>query len=557
MYNEFYRFTRKPFNITPNPEFLFLSDNHKEVFAHLLYGIRNHSGFIEVTGEVGTGKTTVLRTLLNQLDNEDYRLAFVFNPALSALELLQTINREYGVNSASSSRSELQTALNEFLLAENRAGRTVVLVIDEAQNLQAEVLEEIRLLSNLETETDKLVQIVLVGQPELAATLSRPDLRQLSQRITVRYHLKPMSAADTTEYINHRLRVAGHAGHELFEPRAIREIWRFSRGYPRLINVVCDRALLVGFAGESRRITAGMIRQAIAELGRENRAGGTGLVGRVLFAGCLLVALVLAGYLYLQRGAVPLPEQSTAPGQTSGAAELPVAAVVDPPAAIGWEELSAARRALSEIAGPATLKPAVEALFAEWAIADFELPRIDTIDQLRQASRTLDFDTLYFTGEFAGLQQINLPALLEFNLPGEAEPRFLTMTALDAEQARITPALDGRDSVPLELLKGLWTGRAHVLWKNHDQLGYLSAPGEAGPEVRVLQGLLQRAGYYPQPPSGIYDRQTLDSVTRFQAERGLVQDGRVGPLTLIHLYRASGLFRQPGLQSPAVTGGAS
>jgi len=209
MYNEFYRFTRKPFNITPNPDFLFLSDNHKEVFAHLLYGIQNHSGFIEVTGEVGTGKTTVLRTLLNQLDTEDYRLAFVFNPALSALELLQTINREYGVNSASSSRSELQAALNAFLLAENRAGRTVVLVIDEAQNLQAEVLEEIRLLSNLETETDKLVQIVLVGQPELAATLSRPDLRQLSQRITVRYHLKPMSAADTTEYINHRLRVAG------------------------------------------------------------------------------------------------------------------------------------------------------------------------------------------------------------------------------------------------------------------------------------------------------------------------------------------------------------
>jgi len=556
MYNEFYRFTRKPFNITPNPDFLFLSDNHKEVFAHLLYGIQNHSGFIEVTGEVGTGKTTVLRTLLNQLDTEDYRLAFVFNPALSALELLQTINREYGVHSSSSSRSELQAALNEFLLVENRAGRTVVLVIDEAQNLQAEVLEEIRLLSNLETETDKLVQIVLVGQPELAATLSRPDLRQLSQRITVRYHLKPMSAADTTEYINHRLRVAGHAGHELFEPRAVREIWRFSRGYPRLINVVCDRALLVGFAGESRRITAGMIRQAIAELGRESRSSGAGRGGRWLFAGCLLVALAVAGYLYLQQGAVPLAEETAAPGQTS-AAELPVAAVVDPPAAIGWEELSAARRALSEVTGPATFKPAVEALFAQWAIADFELPRIDTIDQLRQVSRTLDLDTLYFTGEFTGLQQINLPALLEFNLPGEAEPRFLAMTAVNAEQARITPALDGRDSVPLELLKGLWTGRAHVLWKNHDELGYLSTPGEASPEVRVLQGLLQRAGYYPQPPSGVYDRQTLDSVTRFQAERGLVQDGRVGPLTLIHLYQASGLFRQPVLLPPAVAGGAS
>jgi len=550
MYNEFYQFSKKPFNITPNPDFLFLSDNHKEVFAHLLYGIQNHTGFIEVTGEVGTGKTTVLRTLLNQLDTEDYRLAFVFNPALSALELLQTINREYGVTSASSSRSELQAALNTFLLSENRAGRTVVLVIDEAQNLQAEVLEEIRLLSNLETETDKLVQIVLVGQPELAATLSRPELRQLSQRITVRYHLKPMAAADTGEYINHRLRVAGHGGGELFEPGAVREIWRFSRGYPRLINVVCDRALLVGYSCESRRISAAMLRQAIRELSRDVKSDARRSKPIWLVSGLLLILLVV-GVIYLQPTALHAP---ALPEPTSAVTE-PEASALPDQAAPSFEALTNLRAQLSAIPSQETLRQGSVALFGEWAVPAFDLPEFTTVGDLRSASESMGLNVLNYTGEFDSLIKINLPVLVELNLPGADAPRFLALLAVAGDEARIAPALDGGDALPLGLLKGLWTGRAHILWKNHAELDFVSRPGEQNDSVKGLQELLQRIGYFSQPLHGSYDQATLEGVTRFQAEHGLIQDGRVGPLTLIHLYQATGLFRQPQLQ-PAAAGGA-
>ncbi|MEJ2699374.1 MAG: AAA family ATPase, partial [Desulfuromonadales bacterium] len=271
MYCEFYGFKEKPFTITPNPRFIFLSKNHKEVFAHLLYGIRNHSGFIEVSGEVGTGKTTVLRTLLNQLQDDAYRLAFIFNPSLSALDLLRSINREFGIPDEPHNATALLAALNDFLLRENAAGRTVVLVIDEAQNLEPAVLEQIRLLSNLETETDKLIQIILVGQPELGRMLDQPGLRQLSQRITVRYDLHPMDFDDTRAYIEHRLAVAGCVNRKLFTPGAVKKIYRFAKGFPRLINILCDRALLIGYSEDIQEISASVVDAAIGELRRENQ----------------------------------------------------------------------------------------------------------------------------------------------------------------------------------------------------------------------------------------------------------------------------------------------
>ncbi len=301
MYCEHFGFTEKPFSITPNPRFIFLSKNHREVFAHLLYGIRNRCGFIEVTGEVGTGKTTVLRTLLEQLSGDDYRLAFIFNPSLTAQELLRSINREYGIVADAPTATELLEALNDFLLRENAAGRTVVLVIDEAQNLQPVVLEQIRLLSNLETETDKLIQIVLVGQPELGWMLEQPGLRQLSQRITVRYHLKPLDFEDAGIYIRHRLEIAGVRDRDLFTPQAVRLIYRYSRGYPRLINVVCDRALLVAYGEETREVSAEMVRGAIRELRRQARPAP---LWRRYWRPLLATALLAAAGLWLLTGGV-------------------------------------------------------------------------------------------------------------------------------------------------------------------------------------------------------------------------------------------------------------
>jgi general secretion pathway protein A len=283
MYCEFFGFRESPFTITPNPRFLFMSDQHREAFAHLLYAVESRAGFVELTGEVGTGKTTLLRTFLNRLDAEGHRTALIFNPCLSSLELLKSINREFGIAAELDSRIELLQALNTFLLDQKTAGRSVVLVIDEAQNLAIDVLEQIRLISNLETETDKLIQIVLSGQPELLTVLGRDELRQLNQRITVRYHLLPMDFESMGRYIDHRMELAGRYRAAEFSAAAQKKIYRYSNGVPRLVNVACDRALLIGYTEESRVITGKMAAQAISEVvGRTPYARGMAIFSRLL-----------------------------------------------------------------------------------------------------------------------------------------------------------------------------------------------------------------------------------------------------------------------------------
>ena len=266
MYTKYFGFNEKPFTLTPNPRFIYLSKNHKEAFAHLLYGINNHYGFIELIGEVGTGKTTVLRTLLNQLQEESYRTALIVNPCLTGVELLRSICHEFGLVVQSEHVNDHLVAINNFLLSETSKGRTVVLVIDESQNLDPVVLEQIRLISNLETENDKLIQIVLAGQPELGTLLQRPELRQLNQRIAVRYRLKSMDMLETRAYIRHRMEVAGETGGVSFSPFAVRWTYFYTRGIPRLINILCDRALLIAYGDERRRISTGVVTRAIIEL---------------------------------------------------------------------------------------------------------------------------------------------------------------------------------------------------------------------------------------------------------------------------------------------------
>ncbi|UFS71297.1 AAA family ATPase [Geomonas sp. RF6] len=266
MYCNFFGFRESPFNLTPNPRFLFMSSQHREALAHLVYAVENHAGFIELTGEVGTGKTTLLRSFLGRLDGRGHCTALIFNPCLTSLELLQNINREFGLPWEEGSRMHLLQLLNQFLLEQKKGGRNVVLVMDEAQNLSPEVLEQIRLISNLETETDKLIQIVLSGQPELLSLLSRDELRQLNQRITVRYHLRPMSFESTRRYIEHRMELAGRFRAADFSGAALKAIYRFSGGVPRLVNVACDRALLIAYTMECKSISGSMAQQALAEV---------------------------------------------------------------------------------------------------------------------------------------------------------------------------------------------------------------------------------------------------------------------------------------------------
>jgi general secretion pathway protein A len=265
VYEQFYGFREPPFNLTPDPRFLFFSDRHREAFNHILFGIQERKGFIQLTGEVGAGKTTVCRAILKQL-GDGYRTALILNPSLTSSQLLRAILTELGLAPRTSDRAASLEFLNHFLLEQAAAGHDVVLLIDEAQDLGNELLEQVRLLSNLETEQRKLLQIVLIGQPELREKLNGQGLRQLRQRITVRYHLTPLSRAETERYIDHRLRVAGGVGRPTFTPWAIRTIHRYSRGVPRLINAVCDKALLYGFVNATDELDGRSVRQAIREL---------------------------------------------------------------------------------------------------------------------------------------------------------------------------------------------------------------------------------------------------------------------------------------------------
>lgn len=265
MYEPFYGLKEKPFSLTPDPRYLFLSEKHKEAFAHLLFGIKNRMGFIMVTGEIGTGKTTICRALLSQLD-PDTELAFIFNPCLNPVELLKRILTEFGVQTKLETLLDLTDELNEFLLNKSRQQKNCVLVIDEAQNLTPPVLEQIRLLSNLETEKEKLLQIVLIGQPELLDRLKLHELRQLNQRITARYHLNPLDEQETKQYIAYRIHIAGGKKRIQFTPKAHKLIYKYSKGIPRLINSICDRSLLVGYTREKKIIDHHIVKQALKEL---------------------------------------------------------------------------------------------------------------------------------------------------------------------------------------------------------------------------------------------------------------------------------------------------
>ena len=265
MYCQFYSLKERPFNVTSDPAFFFLSRQHKEALSHLLYGVVQRKGILVITGEIGTGKTTLCRFFLNQLP-KNIKTAFILNPYFSEIQLLEAIINDFGLKVRNKSRLSFVWELNRFLLSESEEGNNVVLIIDEAQNLRPQALEQVRLLSNLETEKDKLIQIVLMGQPELNRKLNLYDLRQLQQRIMVRYHIMPLEGGEVNDYINHRLNIAGSDGSIKLTDEAFKAISDFSCGVPRLINIICDRALLAGFVADTKTIDLDIINKCIKEL---------------------------------------------------------------------------------------------------------------------------------------------------------------------------------------------------------------------------------------------------------------------------------------------------
>jgi len=265
MYKNFYGFREKPFEITPDPKFLYLSENHKEALAHLTYAVRERRGFTVITGEVGTGKTTLIQTLLSKLDGNT-KTAYLFNPIMGSTDFLHYICQDLGLKGQKKSKGQYLTQLHIFLMACYSNNDNVVLIIDEAQNLDPKLLEEVRLLTNLETSKSKLLQVILMGQPELNEILEDPKFRQLKQRVSLRYHVQPLNKEDTKKYIKKRLRIAGTFDLNIFTPKALNKIYKYTKGIPRLINIVCDNALLMGYATDQKAIGSKIIHEVIKNL---------------------------------------------------------------------------------------------------------------------------------------------------------------------------------------------------------------------------------------------------------------------------------------------------
>jgi general secretion pathway protein A len=529
LYREFYNLEEKPFALLPDPRFLYLGSSHREALAHLLYGVEAGEGFIEVIGQVGTGKTTLCRTLLDRFA-PNVHVAFIFNPSQSELELLQGIAREFGLATEGRGRSELVNELNEFLLKTRAAERRAVLVIDEAQNLPRDVLEQLRLLSNLETEREKLLQIVLIGQPELEENLSRSDLRQLRQRITVRWDIRPLDRAETEDYVSHRLRVAGRrGGGPLFTSGAMNALYRASKGTPRLINAIADRALLAGYAARRERINGRIVKRAIREMVNTG-AGRQSWRAVALWAGApLLCAAVAGGALYVH------PEWLPRFGALSVATALPeegYTAVAESPD----QNLQRLAPALLARTAEQSASQALARILQLWGISAELPPSIapSSMAVVLKGVSNLRLNPDFTT--FAEIRKLDQPVILEFE-PRAGELRYAVLHTLQGELAGVS-AGDENFLIRTSTLNRYWTGRAMFAWRNFESLAILT-PGDARPGVRLLQNALTRLGYMaPGDPSAEYDERTELAVRKFQEGQGLPGTGELGFKSMISLYHA-------------------
>jgi len=529
MYLKFFGLNEKPFAITPDPRYLYLSERHAEALAHLLYGINEAGGFVQLTGEVGTGKTTIVRSLLAQAP-KDAEIALILNPRMTAPEFLLTICEELGIDVPAASRASLKDlvdVLSGYLLRAHAEGRRVVLVVDEAQNLSFEVLEQVRLLTNLETNTQKLLQIILIGQPELRELLARNELRQLAQRITGRYHLDPLSREETTAYARHRLRVAG-ATSELFSPWALREVYRLSRGVPRIINVICDRALLGAYSLDRHRVSGALVRRAAAEV--FGRAFAAFWLPWAAAAGlAALLAAVTATLWALGPWSPGAHGAGTARANAvvALAAPAPVpGAVVAPPPAPTLAQLLAAHAAETDT------DSAFGKLFTLWG-AKYQT---DGTDPCTQASR-LHLECLAERGSFGQLRVYNHPAILMLSDAGGASHQVV-LSGLDDEHARLE--LGGAQAVGLGELSHFWLGDFVMLWRPAGSPVRPLAAGMRGAEVRWLRQSLEHLAHVdsPAPVSDVFDAQLTGLVRDFQRAHQLSVDGIAGRETQIALAGA-------------------
>jgi general secretion pathway protein A len=614
MYKKFFGFKEKPFKLVPNPEYLFLSKSHEEALGHLTYAISHGDGFVEITGEVGTGKTTLCRVFLESLD-ASIEAAYIFNPKLDALQLLKAINDEFGIDSKPDNTKDLIDILNGFLIEKKAAGQKVLVLIDEAQNLSLEVLEQLRLLSNLETTQEKLLQIILVGQPELGDMLSSHQLRQLGQRITINCHLDPLTFQEAKDYIRHRISLASHRAGPPFDKGSYRAIYKYSRGVPRLINIACNRVLLNAFSRNSFKITGSITNEAIKEI-------TLAIVMLYLYYGHPFVipfankAIVsssatqennqeaipknkkapeppepvapLTGEPTILQSETIMPSSSSeiretginkntiAPGDTTdqeGQSEKELSQPRDLPE-IDSTGKTIATEPDTQVKLPTVNEDALKFLNSLKSLNSRHSRNISMTETLklwfparkisRLKSKIESSDPVFFqqAANFFGLQvqsvatdsdlaliqNLDLPAIFTFYLPGHTWPKYLAVPYMNKEKIYfIAEEHDQLISVNRDIFLQYWSGEAYIPWKNYNELKGVITERSDGNDIKSLKKLLRQLGYDLVLLTESYDKETIKIIKDIQEKYGLHVDGKVGPFTKIALYNESREFIKPSL----------
>lgn len=552
MYTNYFGLTEAPFSIAPDPRFLYLSDQHREALAHLLYGVNSNGGFVLLTGEVGTGKTTVSRCLLEQMP-ENAEVAYILNPKYSVMGLLSAICDDLGIDySPSSEMKDYVDALNEHLLENHRNNRQTVLIIDEAQNLSADVLETIRLLTNLETTTRKLLQVILIGQPELLAMLERPELRQLNQRITARYHLRTLRQEELAGYIAHRLSVAG-VECRLFPEETIRHLYRLTNGVPRLVNIVCDRALLGTYVERETQVRNRTLSKAASEVfgAKEHEPASRKPLTVTTTVLVIVLVLVVAG-IFTPQGRALLSGMTTAetaavvqadtPSAPAGPAEVvpteadsaeigappspPEAPELSNPSTWAWDD---------DARAAATEAVAYRDLLEQWGVS-YDPRENPSVCRFAEGHA---LRCLFSPPDMDELARLNRPAVLSLFNP-QGQKYHATLIALQDDLAEVK--LAGRNHwVRLEDLRLWLDGEVTLLWRKPDAYTGVLEPGKTGPMVTWLDAQLAAIqGRAPMAQSPVeYDESLIRQVRAFQSSRGLLPDGVVGPQTVIRMNAAT------------------
>jgi len=538
MYKHYFGLQDSPFSIAPNPQYLYMSTRHREALAHLLYGVKSDGGFILLTGEVGTGKTTVCRCLLAQIPS-DVDIAMVLNPKQTALELLATICDEFNINyGTEASIKTLVDKLNLFLLDSHQAGRKAILIIDEAQNLAVDVLEQLRLLTNLETNQRKLLQIILLGQPELLSLLGQQELRQLSQRVTARFHLDALNSREVAEYIQHRITVAG-GNQPLFTTASVRRIYRISGGIPRLINLICDRALLGAYVENQPRVNPAIVTKAAQEvLGQsDSRTSKPRIKKSMALLGALL--LILGGMVFISEQYTPIPIPIPIPTPPQVPQLSPSADILPPQVAVtdtlGKRLPAFIRQSLDSLSGHSSSEPALLNVLSIWTA---ELPA-DTTQAICQSALDLGLSCFQAELELAEIAHMNRPLAVNLgtvDLGDANSPRWVTLKQLDADDALLQVG-DAEVRVARSDLAAAGRLDSIVLWRSPPNYQQPLKLGDSGTSVDALLNTLSFID--TGKPTGevgfLFDLNLERRIKNFQRTSGIDPDGLVGARTWIQL----------------------